>query len=114
MISSALRGAALARGLVRAPLGPRLRISTAAANGGTLRKTFEPDYLDVSANDTRIVRSLDMFRSILFQAYASDIPLASGGRLNVQMCGYDFPLLESYQSFVHNLCENMGIDVGEW
>ena len=48
------------------------------------------------------------------QAYVSDIPLASEKKLNVQMCGYDFTLLESYQSFVHNLCENMGVDVQEW
>ena len=50
----------------------------------------------------------------LLQAYVSDIPLASEKKLNVQLCGYDFTLLESYQSFVHNLCENMGVDVEDW
>ena len=50
----------------------------------------------------------------MLQAYVSDIPLASEMKLNVQLCGYDFTLLESYQSFVHSLCENMGVDVEEW
>lgn len=27
------------------------------------------------------------------------------------MKGYDFGVLESYQSFVHNLAENMGVNV---
>jgi len=90
MLSSCLMS--LTRGLLR-PNHVRCNlIHTAANQGGTLRKTFEPDYLD---------------------AYVSDIPLASEKKLNVQMCGYDFTLLESYQSFVHNLCENMGVDVQE-
>ena len=31
--------------------------------------------------------------------------------INIQMKGPSFDILESYQSFVHNLAENMGIDV---
>lgn len=39
--------------------------------------------------------------------------MASDELINIQVTGYDFHILESYQSFVHNLCENMGIDVQE-
>ena len=31
--------------------------------------------------------------------------------VNVQLKGHNFDILESYQSYVHNLAENMGIDV---
>lgn len=94
MLASCLRSMSLTRGLIlphRANQVQRNLIHT-AANGGALRKTFEPDYLD---------------------AYVSDIPLATEKKLNVQLCGYDFTVLESYQSFVHRTCENMGVDVEE-
>ena len=29
------------------------------------------------------------------------------------MKGYDFDILESFQSYVHNLAENIGLDVSE-
>jgi len=54
------------------------------------RKTFEPDYLDA----------------------AGLIPTVHN-RLNIQVKGYDFDVLESYQSYIHNLAENIGIDVGD-
>lgn len=54
----------------------------------SVRKTFEPDYLD---------------------AEGAVIPIYPA--LNVQVKGYDFHLLESFQSFVHNVAENMGVDV---
>jgi len=53
-------------------------------------KTFEPDYLDSSV---------------------PEIPTYPP--INIQMKGYNFDILESYQSYVHNLAENMGIDVEE-
>ena len=34
-------------------------------------------------------------------------------KINIQLKGYDFGVLESYQSYVHNTAENIGIDVGE-
>eukprot|EP00088_Acartia_fossae_P042279 TRINITY_DN44364_c0_g1_i1.p1 TRINITY_DN44364_c0_g1~~TRINITY_DN44364_c0_g1_i1.p1 ORF type:complete len:250 (-),score=27.35 TRINITY_DN44364_c0_g1_i1:105-854(-) len=53
-------------------------------------KTFEPDYLD------------------------SAVPLIpTYPPINIQLKGYNFDVLESYQSYVHNLAENMGIDVEE-
>ncbi|XP_064600123.1 large ribosomal subunit protein mL48-like [Liolophura sinensis] len=36
------------------------------------------------------------------------------GTLNVQMKGYDFPTLESYAKFVHNLAERLGLDAECW
>jgi large subunit ribosomal protein L48 len=54
------------------------------------RKTFEPDYLD------------------------SAVPqIPTYPEINIQMKGYDFDILESYQSFVHNLVENIGVNVSD-
>ncbi|KAJ8984572.1 hypothetical protein NQ317_006034 [Molorchus minor] len=51
---------------------------------------FEPDYL---------------------QAMKSKIPLYDV--LNIQISGYDYPVLESYQKFLHKLLKNMDINVEE-
>jgi len=53
-------------------------------------KTFEPDYLD-----------------------AAGLTPPAHPKLNIQLKGYDFDILESFQSYVHNLAENLGIDVSE-
>lgn len=53
-------------------------------------KTFEPDYLDSAV---------------------PEIPTYPP--INIQMKSYNFDVLESYQSFVHNTAENMGVDVHE-
>lgn len=39
----------------------------------------------------------------------SKIPLYD--QLNILLKGYDYPILEHYQKFVHNLLKNMEIDV---
>eukprot|EP00092_Neocalanus_flemingeri_P024849 GFUD01026945.1.p1 GENE.GFUD01026945.1~~GFUD01026945.1.p1 ORF type:complete len:205 (-),score=63.93 GFUD01026945.1:72-686(-) len=52
------------------------------------RGTFEPDYLDSSGP--------------VIPTYPP---------LNIQIKGYNFDALESMQSYIHNLAENMGIDV---
>ena len=31
----------------------------------------------------------------------------------LQIKGYDFEILESFQSYIHNLAENIGVDVGD-
>merc|ERR1712008_534952 len=54
----------------------------------TKLKFFEPEYLDSTSH--------------LPDVY----PL-----VNAQLKGHNFDILESYRSFVHNLAENMGIDV---
>lgn len=53
-------------------------------------KTFEPDYLDSAG---------------------PQIPVYPP--LNIQVRGYNFDVLESLQSWIHNLAENMGIEVEE-
>merc|ERR1719471_1934722 len=51
-------------------------------------KVFEPDYLDSAG--------------LVPPTYPP---------INIQIKGYNFDVLESFQSFVHNMAENMGIDV---
>lgn len=46
-----------------------------------------------------------------FQTGKSKIPLYN--TLNVQLKGYDFPVLESYQGFVHHIAEVIGVDVAD-
>jgi len=53
-------------------------------------KTFEPDYLD---------------------AAGPQIPLYPP--LNIQVKGYNFDVLESLQSWIHRMAENMGITVSD-
>lgn len=54
------------------------------------RKTFEPDYLDTEG------LSIPMYPP-----------------LNIQLKGYNFDVLEQFQSWVHQTVENMGVDVSE-
>ena len=58
------------------------------SNSTSSRGTFEPDYLDSSGP--------------VIPTYPP---------LNIQIKGYNFDVLESLQSYIHNLAENMGIDV---
>jgi len=57
---------------------------------GATRKTFEPDYLDSSIP-----------------------PVPTYPLINIQLRGYNFDVLESFQSYVHRVAENMGVDVSE-
>ena len=54
------------------------------------RKVFEPEYLD-----------------------SAGIVPSTYPPINIQLKGYDFDILESYQSYVHNLAENIGLGVAE-
>ena len=58
------------------------------STGGVSRGTFEPDYLDSSGP--------------VVPTYPP---------INIQIKGYNFDVLESCQSYVHKLAENMGINV---
>ena len=70
-------------------LTPMLRRSKLLFSTSTPSKgTFEPDYLDSSGP--------------VIPTYPP---------LNIQIQGYNFDVLESLQSYIHNLAENMGIDV---
>jgi len=50
---------------------------------------YEPDYLEVRFK----------------------IPIMP--KINIQIKGYDYPILESYQSFIHKLANIMEIDVND-
>nr|XP_018916804.1 PREDICTED: 39S ribosomal protein L48, mitochondrial [Bemisia tabaci] len=54
----------------------------------SLDKIYEPDYLKLMES-----------------------PIPMYDRLNIQIKGYDYPVLESYQKFVHHTAEAMLIDV---
>lgn len=75
------------KSICQKPVIPTSQISPFCSTA-SVRKTFEPDYLDTEG---------------------AVIPIYPP--LNVQVKGYDFHLLESFQSFVHNVAENMGVDV---
>ncbi|PSN44045.1 hypothetical protein C0J52_19608 [Blattella germanica] len=45
----------------------------------------------------------------LLQVGKSKIPLYN--TLNIQLHGYDYPVLENFQSFVHRIATNMNIEV---
>merc|ERR1719189_892557 len=72
--------------VVRYPVraGSKFWFSTTASHRGT----FEPDYLDSSGP--------------VIPTYPP---------LNIQIKGYNFDVLESCQSYIHKLSENMGIQV---
>jgi len=54
------------------------------------RKVFEPEYLDSAG--------------LVPPTYPP---------INIQLKGYDFEILESFQSYIHNLAENIGLDVAD-
>merc|ERR1712025_707627 len=65
------------------------RQSSRLFSAGVMRMgTFEPDYLDSSGP--------------VIPTYPP---------INIQIKGYNFDILESTQSYIHNLAENMGINV---
>jgi len=76
--------------LAKASLSKAHLASRAFSISASKLKTFEPDYLDSAV---------------------PEIPTYPP--LNIQMKSYNFDVLESYQSFVHNTAENMGVDVQE-
>ncbi|XP_021939637.1 39S ribosomal protein L48, mitochondrial isoform X2 [Zootermopsis nevadensis] len=53
--------------------------------------------------------STSIFEPDYLESGKSKIPLYNA--LNIQLKGYDFPVLESYQSFVHKIADNMNIEV---
>lgn len=82
----------LPRVSTRLPIHPTSHSKTPPAaglhTGRTVFGTFEPDYLDTEG---------------------STIPTYPP--LNIQIKGYNFDILEEYQSWVHRMAENMGVDV---
>ncbi|GFG39240.1 hypothetical protein Cfor_00716 [Coptotermes formosanus] len=56
-------------------------------------------------------RSNSIYEPDYLETGKSKIPLYN--TLNIQLKGYDFPVLESYQGFVHHIGEIMGIEVAD-
>jgi large subunit ribosomal protein L48 len=50
-----------------------------------------------------------LFIVSFFQTGKTKIPLYT--TLNIQLKGYDFPVLENYQKLVHKIAESMDIEV---
>jgi large subunit ribosomal protein L48 len=50
-----------------------------------------------------------LFVVSFFQTGKAKIPLYN--TLNIQLKGYDFPVLENYQKLVHKIAEGMDIEV---
>ena len=75
-------------------------------------KTFEPDYLDVSLKKLYLsFFSFVLIKIMLFQSvkYRPDVYPP----MNIQIKGYNFDVLESYQGYLHNMAESIGIDVDD-
>lgn len=68
----------------------RILTSNSRFNGTKPGGVYEPDYLD---------------------ALEPEFPQLES--LNFQMKGYDYPILESYQKFLHNVAEYMDLDVSD-
>ena len=82
----------------------RLSISSTSARPGT----FEPDYLDSSGPVIPVYPPINI--QIKGKSISSNF-IVNG----ILSEGYNFDILESFQSYIHNLAENMGINVeGAW
>lgn len=88
-MSTILRRVCLQAGVPRAAWWPGGFVRFLSVSPA-VNKTFEPDYLDSAVP-----------------------PIPTYPTINIQMKGYNFDVLESFQSYVHNLAENMGISVQE-
>lgn len=67
---------------------------------------YEPEYLEVIFFVINIQQYLI---EMCFKGMKSPVPLYD--TLNIQLSGYDFPILESYQKYLHNIIKNMDINV---
>ena len=89
--------------IISTPKSPQVQ-AAGLHTGCTVFGTFEPDYLDTEGNTIPTypplniqVRTRAMTR--WFESYL----------IHVQIKGYNFDLLEEYQSWVHRMAENMVI-----
>lgn len=67
---------------------------------------YEPPYLAVLNFVTLKILN---YLFLLLQEMVSQIPTYDA--LNIFLKGYDYPILESYQKFVHKLLKNMEVEV---
>lgn len=65
-----------------------IHLSTTKQIGVPTSSIYEPDYLHIGKSD-----------------------VSSYEKLNIQLKGYDFPILEQYQKLVHTISDNLDIEV---
>ncbi|KAH8409420.1 hypothetical protein KR222_003796, partial [Zaprionus bogoriensis] len=71
-----------------------------------LRPTLQPPRPTLTA-----VRSSSIYEPDYLESLKPKFPQIES--LNVQIKGYDYPLLESYQRFLHSTAEYLGLDVSD-
>ncbi|KAL1463544.1 hypothetical protein WDU94_015285 [Cyamophila willieti] len=76
--------------LSKRPISYSCNVFSSNSNTPSTYNYFEPEYLD---------------------HLSPEIPLYD--QVNVQLKGYDYPLLESYQKYVHKIAASLDIDSGE-
>lgn len=84
----------------------------------TKSNLFEPDYLAVSLNLVQyessshcIVGQL-LIKFVYLQELTPKYPVYPC--VNLQVKGYDFAILESYQRFLHRTADSLDLDILDW
>ncbi|XP_066146172.1 large ribosomal subunit protein mL48 [Euwallacea fornicatus] len=71
------------------------------------RRSLKRNFIKSLLNNRNYSGSL--YEPDYLEGMKSKIPLYD--TLNIQLRGYDFPVLESYQKYLHNIIKNMDIEV---
>lgn len=69
---------------------------------------YEPTYLEVNIRYDTLCKRFQ-FLGHLFQALKPKQPIYE--LVNVQIKGYDFPVLEKYQKFLNHMAESLSLEV---
>ncbi|XP_028155264.1 39S ribosomal protein L48, mitochondrial [Diabrotica virgifera virgifera] len=76
----------------------------------SLRKLHRLEKVLMHVKNIRLrCESGGLYEPSYLQAMKSKIPLYEA--VNIQLRGYDYPVLEHYQKFVHNMLKNMDVEV---
>lgn len=81
----------------------------------TKSNLFEPDYLAVSLNLVQYESSLvdgQLIKFVYLQELTPKYPVYPC--VNLQVKGYDFAILESYQRFLHRTADSLDLDILDW
>lgn len=83
----------------------------------TKSNLFEPDYLAVSLNLVQYESSSHLvvgklIKFVYLQELTPKYPVYPC--VNLQVKGYDFAILESYQRFLHRTADSLDLDILDW
>lgn len=83
----------------------------------TKSNLFEPDYLAVSLNLVQYESSShcvvgQLIKFVYLQELTPKYPVYPC--VNLQVKGYDFAILESYQRFLHRTADSLDLDILDW